>query len=213
MLHDAVSSTWPSVDAMRRDLPGHAALARETAPVRCRGCAWYHGWWTTWRALQLASGADLHRDRFRDALPALPASPRVLISATADHALLAVTLDVLGDRAHTSRIHVLDRCETPLVLCDAFARERGVQLELHASDLLAFTHETRFDLVVVHALLGFFAPEQRPELFARWHDLLAPGGHLVLVQRVRPGPAPGARRSPPWRAPRASTRGESAPTR
>jgi len=183
----ADASSWPFTEAARRALARDATQSQRDARVYCGDCRWYHASWTVWRALQLASGADLHRRFFRESLPALPQRPRVLLSGSGDNALLAATADALGNEAGAARIHVLDRCETPLVGCQHFAGEHGLRVQCHLRDILEFEHRAQFDLIVVHAFLGFFAPAQRPALFARWHELLAPGGHLLLVQRLRPG--------------------------
>lgn len=181
------ANEWPFTAAGRRALGRDAESAFRDAATHCVDCRWYHGSWTMWRALELASGADLHRRFFRDALPALAPRPRVLISGSGDNALLGVAADALGAQARSARIHVLDRCATPLAACRRFADEQQLDVHCHLADALHFEDAAGFDLILVHAFLGFFQPAQRPDLFSRWHDLLTPGGHLMLVQRLRPG--------------------------
>ncbi len=183
------AARWPFTRAARCTLARDATRSLRDARVYCGDCRWYHASWTLWRALQLASGADLHRRFFRESLPALPQRPRVLLSGSGDNALLATVADALGDNAGEARIHVLDRCETPLVGCQRFAGEHGLRVQCHVRDILDFEHPAPFDLILVHAFLGFIAPAQRAALFARWHKLLAPGGQLLLVQRLRPDAA------------------------
>ena len=178
---------WPFTQAGHRTLGRDAESAFRDAAMHCVDCHWYHASWTMWRALELASGADLHRRFFRDALPALAPRPRVFISGSGDNALLCVAADALGSQARSARIHVLDRCATPLAACRRFADEQQLDVHCHLADALHFEDAVGFDLILVHAFFGFFEPVQRPDLFSRWYDLLSPGGHLMLVQRLRPG--------------------------
>ncbi|MFT5449656.1 MAG: hypothetical protein ACI9DC_004853 [Gammaproteobacteria bacterium] len=181
------ANEWPFTAAGRRALGRDAEAAFCDAAMHCVDCRWYHASWTMWRALELASGADLHRRFFRDALPALAPGPRVLISGSGDNALLSVAADALGSQARSARIHVLDRCATPLAACRRFADEQQLDVHCHLADALHFDDAAGFDLILVHAFFGFIEPAQRADLFSRWYDGLASGGHLMLVQRLRPG--------------------------
>lgn len=179
-------SCWPYTDSARDGLPREAELSLHAAARHCHDCRWYHGTWTTWRALELVSGADVHRDFYRNALPPLPQRPRVLISGTGDNALLAVVADALGTGAPDAQIHALDRCRTPLLACQRFAETHALDVQCHVHDIVDFQPPPHFDLIVVHAFLGFIPPARRPALLSRWFDLLAPGGRLMMVQRLRP---------------------------
>lgn len=117
----------------------------------------------------------------------MPPQPRLLLSGTGDSALLAVALDALAPHERAARLHVVDRCPTPLALCEEFAARRGVAIHTRAADVVELAADSRFDVILVHALLGFIEPARRGALFRRWHELLVPGGRLLMVQRLRPG--------------------------
>ena len=50
--------------------------------------------------------------------------------------------------------------------------------------------QATFDIVLTHAFMGYFDDLRRQHLVAKWHDLLADGGKVVTVQRVRPVDSP-----------------------
>lgn len=175
-----------------------ARLAREQAPALCRraagsneSCAWHHGLWPTLRLLGLVTEPALHGEFLRGALGRDSAKhPRVLLSGAADHALLAQVLAAYAGRA--ARITVLDICETPLMLNRWFAARAGIEIETRCADILDFEAPGTFDVICTHAFLGNFDVARRSALAARWHALLAPGGKVVTVNRLRPG------REPQW---------------
>ena len=187
-----------SAEALDEALDEAACLAREQAPALCRrdpatghSCTWNHGLWPTLRLLGLVTEPALHGEFLRGALRAVSAEhPRVLLSGAADHALLAQVLAAYAGRA--ARITVLDICETPLMLNRWFAARAGIEIETRCADILDFEAPRTFDVICTHAFLGNFDVAQRSALAARWHALLAPGGKVVTVNRLRPG------REPQW---------------
>jgi SAM-dependent methyltransferase len=90
--------------------------------------------------------------------------------------------------------HVLDRCATPLALCEHYATAVGTTVATHHTPMNAFTTDTPFDLIFVHTVLGYIPALERAALFAHWYQLLRPGGKLVLRQRLRPDAAQGIAR-------------------
>lgn len=172
-----------------------AALAYAQAPALCRRdpatretCAWHHGLWPTLRLLGMATEPALHGEFLRSALAALaPAGtrPRILLSGAADHALLALALAARGARG--AHLTVLDICETPLMLNRRFAQYAGADSATHRADILDFEVAEPFHAICTHAFLGNFDASRRPALVARWRALLAPGGRVVTVNRLRPG--------------------------
>src|SRR3546814_11783469 len=59
-----------------------------------------------------------------------------------------------------------------------------------SSDLPVLDYDggARFDVVCTHCFLGYFTPEQRPALMAKWFSLLRPGGRVLTVTPIRPTP-------------------------
>jgi len=184
----------PDLDAL---LPASAALARRVATESCLpdpasgiSCAWYHGFLPYLRLLGLVATPAHHAAFFQAALGALGTNartPRVLVSGAADHYMLAQAW--AGCRAHglTPAITVLDLCETPLALNRWYAGQAGIALATLHADVLDYRDAGAFDVICTHSLLGRFAPDERPALAAAWHRLLAPGGRVMTVNRVRAG--------------------------
>lgn len=177
------------------ELEEAAALARALAPQFCRrdphtgqSCEWHHGLWPALRLLGLVTAPALHGSFLRGAFAAIPAArPRILLTGTADHALLAQLHAACAGRPLDAV--VLDRCETPLMLNQWFAKRAGIALETRQSDFLQFDDPRPFDAVCAHAFLGNFDPAQRVALVAKLRALLRPGGRVITVNRLRPGSA------------------------
>lgn len=183
--------TAPSLDANLIDCANHAW---RIAPKCCAtdlhvdgSCAWYHGFWPTLRALALVTTPDDHRAFYRDTLDTLTGSqnPRVLISGAADFGMLEQVLDAFDRNAAVADITVIDRCPTAVALTKRYAARRDLKLEARAADILALTGRP-FDIICTHSFMGYFDDQARQHLFARWRDLLRPGGHLVTINRIRP---------------------------
>lgn len=157
-------------------------------PESDEDCSWYHGIWQYLRLLDIVSAANKHAGFFEDALAPLArdgASPRILISGTADYSLSAQVLWIYGRAAANAAMTVLDICETPLFLSRWYAERIGARIETRACDVIGFSADRPFDVVCTHSFFGRFAPERRPSLIAAWRRLLRPGGKVVTVNRVR----------------------------
>lgn len=182
--------------------PFAAAMLAEAAPLALRwsrelcrhinpsghSCAAYHGIWQYLRLLgintALFADAAFYRDAMRPAIRR--GARRVLISGCADYAMAAVVLWIFAGEGVRPELTVLDVCETPLRLSQWYARRHGAALDIVVANILDYRPATRFDIVCTNAFLSFFSPEERPALAARWYDLLAPGGIVAVVNRLRP---------------------------
>ena len=60
------------------------------------------------------------------------------------------------------------------------AGERGVSVERHVSDVMAWNWPVNAFDVVAAIFIQFASPEQRPVLFQHMKDALKPGGYLIL---------------------------------
>ncbi len=186
------------MDSLREPLELSAPIARRLASALCRrdpatgeSCAWYHGLWQFLRLMRLVDPLERHAEFFATALePAAGGrgAPRVLISGTADYAMLAHVLAASRGRGAVPSVTVLDRCETPLELNRWYAARVASPVETVCCDILDFA-APGFDAICTHAFLGRFAPRQRPGLLERWRLLLRPGGRVVTVTPVRAGDA------------------------
>jgi hypothetical protein len=180
----------PDATTVSEDLVANARTALRAARTHCAsGCDWYHALYPVLRLLDLAATPQRHAAFFRDALAG---AERVLIAGAADTGVLCQLLASGRPRA----IAVIDRCETPLVVCRAHAELAGVPLVSERLDLLEPTARAPgralFDLVCTHSLLGMVPPAQRVHAAAALCAQLRPGGRLVSTTRIDPA-APVAR--------------------
>jgi hypothetical protein len=115
---------------------------------------------------------------------------RILIAASADYAQQAVVRDAflgVGGSESDPQILVVDRCATPLRLNAWLAEWRGGSVETRQGDLLDMDLGRGHELILSHSLFYFFSAEQRVQLAQRWYTALAPGGRVLLSNRIRYG--------------------------
>jgi hypothetical protein len=151
-------------------------------------CAAYHGIWPYVLRFGMAHSPQHQREFYRAAIgEAINSSRgrRILASGAADYSLPATLLWACAQAEVTPDLTVADICETPLRLCAWFGKVAGVPLEIAVADILTYRPARPYDIVAAHSFLGYFAPAARGRLVAAWHDLLVPGGRVVLVHRVR----------------------------
>jgi len=176
------------------------ALAHEWAQQSCRcdpqgrSCAAYHGSWQVMRLLGLGATLGGHPGHYLAAMRRWAERPcahgharRVLISGCADYSMLAHLWHCIGPEDALD-VTVLDICRTPLRLNEWYAQHLGRPLQTVCNDILAYRPPIGFDLIVTSSFLGFFEPQQRPELFRSWQRLLREGGWLVSSNRLRAQP-------------------------
>ena len=171
-----------------------AALAYRLAGELCasggRDCGWYHGTWQYLRLFNIitsiSSDDDFLLQSFRELAARKSCYQRVLISGTADYAMLARLLAAYGDTGNSLQVTVLDLCPTPLELNRWYAERCGLEIRTYQGDILDFNPGSSFDLVCAHSFLGFFTAEQRNRVVGKWQELLRDGGKIITSQRVRP---------------------------
>jgi ubiquinone/menaquinone biosynthesis C-methylase UbiE len=116
-------------------------------------------------------------------------APRFLLSGSSDETLLRV-VESACRRHCAAHITVLDTCATPLALMQAYADEAGLEIATVQADILEFFNDAQFEIILTHAFMGNFDDVQRSRLLARWRGLLADGGRIVTIQRVRSAHTP-----------------------
>ena len=182
--------TAPPLD---EPLAASAPVAERLAAELCRRdpetgqtCAWYHGTWQYLRLLGLVSAPDRHADFFFAALrrAARAGHRRVLVSGSADYAMFAHVLRAYRREAADLDVTIVDRCPTPLALCDWYGAVVAHGVRTQACDILDFESDEPFDLICTHSFLGQFDRARRSELAAKWRRLLRPGGLVVTTNRV-----------------------------
>lgn len=171
-----------------------AAVARRLAAGLCagggdrgEGCAAYHGFYPLLRLLGLAASPARHAEFYARALARLAPShgPRVLVCAAADYAMMAHVVGAYRGAGIEPEIDVVDLCETPLRLCEAYARLVGTRADMYAADVRAWDGQG-YDLLCTHSLLVKFSAEERAAVVSRWSSFLRPGGAVVSTVRIDP---------------------------
>jgi len=182
------------VPAIDEALVESAHVARQLAVEHCPhafggDCTWYHRVWQYLRALRLVKNAGGHAAFLHDALRSLAEQERarrVLISGSADDAMVLLTIAAFRDAGVPLDLTLIDRCETPLALSRWSATRAGAKLTTHCVDVLDFTTERPFDVITTNSFLSYIEPTARPLLFGRWASLLRRGGRLLFTNRLRP---------------------------
>jgi len=174
------------------DLAHNAARFSALAPLHCKGCADYH----IRSALHRCAGPPKIFDR--PVLIRLMAGMiagqaarsdrtiEILIAGAADTAMLATAAHaaaVLGVLARC-RFTVVDRCETPLLVCAEFATKHGLAFRAEASDLLSAEPAAANHLIITHSVFRFIPHDDQARLLARIGSWLAREGRLILSNRI-----------------------------
>jgi len=111
---------------------------------------------------------------------------RVLLSGTADYALLALVARGLCKRGVVPAVTAIDLCGTPLALNRWYAERAAVRLETVHTDILHYRAAQPFDAVCTDNFLGRFPAAERDALTAKWRESLHPGGVVITASRLRP---------------------------
>lgn len=190
-----VPATGPQVSGDDAELLRSALLAHGWAPDLCEhggergGCAWYHGAWQLLRMLGIMSTSGVNAAHYSNELARMAGDAsfrRVLITGSADYAMLKQIADARGASDPPLTYVVLDRCATPLRICEWYAEQHGLTIETLHQDVLDPLPRGTFDAVFTHAFMGYFDDLGRERLVRQWASALRPGGRVITVQRVRP---------------------------
>lgn len=109
----------------------------------------------------------------------IPGSADTAILATAAHAAASLGEEVLG----RCRFTVLDRCQTPLIVCGEFAAEHGLRFAARHEDLAA-AEGVSADIVVLHSTFRFIPHAEQAAMLDRLGGWLRPHGRLVFSNRI-----------------------------
>ena len=164
------------------DLGALAPEAYELSDRLCGDCRNFHCLWPYLR-LAGASGGDVGEPLIVSKLRQLlsKGNSNTLIAGCADTGLLAVVARAAN---RTTRISLLERCQTPLELCRRFARRWSLSIETIHCDLREFTAQSCYDVVFAHALLQFIPAESRIDVVSRIQRSLRPNGKLLIAFRT-----------------------------
>lgn len=195
------------------DRNGYRELLRESAPIAHRlsaskcvndlyggaGCRWYHGAWQYFAILNAVATPWDQLSFFKSTMVdgnAAADPPRVLISGTADYAMLALLQHCFSRVCRPPEFTVIDLCDVPVAMNRWFAARAGLRIDARRTDILRFGRDSAFDVICTHSFFGNFTAAKRPALVAAWHRLLRPRGRVVTVARIRPGAGEDTRFTP-----------------
>ena len=189
------SPSAAQLQAERELLAECALLAHRNAAICCpdaaaagHTCRVYHSVWPAARLIGMVASPGADRAFWESAMSALPAAnarPRVLVSGASDYAFPALVADSLRHAGIVPRLHVIDRCETPLRLNRWYAEKTGLDLSTECSDVLAFTATEPYDLICAHGFIDQLPAERWPALMQRWRAALKPGALAITSNRLR----------------------------
>jgi hypothetical protein len=111
----------------------------------------------------------------------------MLISGGSDATMLELLVAFCREHAIDGNFSALDRCPTPLSIMETAAAQLGTPLTTFCGDILEVPLDAGFDVIITHAFLGYFPAAGRTAVARRWANWLNPGGHVITVQRIRPG--------------------------
>ena len=174
----------------REDLEANLRLVEALAPVHCRDCGGYHlerarrrARGPTPEALDRPEMVRLLRDWLAERPPGQGALA-LLIAGSGDTNLLATCAEALGSAATAARYTVLDRCQTPLELCAAFAREHRLDVRTLRMDMAAPAGPLAADVIVVHSLLRFLPRGAHLPTMQALRSWLKPDGIVLFSHRL-----------------------------
>jgi hypothetical protein len=179
------------------DLRGNLKRAISFAPDHCAGCADYHIVSTlkriTGHMLFERGGRPALIDALRSIFGGMTTTDGdfdVVVAACADTGVLSTCAHAAWAAGEgwlaRSRFTVLDRCRTPLMLCEEYASRNGLTVRTEVVDLLETTREFPADLILVHNFLPFVPADRHHDLLRRLGSWLKPDGRVVIWQPVLP---------------------------
>ncbi len=178
------------------DLARNVRQAIAIAPETCPGCADYHITSTlkrligktVWERGARKALLDTLRPVFAELAARDTERIDVVIAACADTAVLSTCAHAawLAGETILSRTHfaVVDRCRTPLVLCQDYGDQHGLQVGTEVVELLEPSRDFPADLIVLHNLLPFVPEDLQAGLLATFGRWLKTDGRLVIWNPV-----------------------------
>jgi hypothetical protein len=176
------------------DLTHNAERFSALAPRFCSGCADYH----IRSAFHRYAGPPKLFDRpelirlvskiIADKVARSRDTIEIAVTGSADTAMLATAahaVAMLGSETlKRCRFTVIDRCRTPLLVCEEFAAKHGLDFRARQDDLLSAAQPCAADLIITHSVFRFIPHAEQPALLRRIGSWLAPEGRLVLSNRI-----------------------------
>ncbi len=152
-------------------------------------CKWYHSVWQYLRVIDKVSSPEWHAtfyDNCFNKLISKKDNPRILISGTADYSLLAYVHNSIKKSNQNAEIFVLDTCNTPLKICEWYAKKQNFQIKLLNMNILDLSNlKLKFDLICSDAFLTRFSKTDAESVVSNWYHSLNYNGMIVTTIRCR----------------------------
>jgi SAM-dependent methyltransferase len=168
----------------------NARICLDLAPSHCSSCRDFHLSAIMRRSTLPVDKRLADADEFGAAVSLALANVRsrqprvrVLIAGSTDTGLyvglLNAALAAGADPGAHLDVTLVDQCETPLEICRRFAAGNGLALDTVRADLFHYSPDQPVDLAIMHGVLTFFPPGERPAFLRHAGDWLAPAGLLI----------------------------------
>lgn len=186
--YDSLNLEEPLVHTARlMDLLSDAVCNRSY--ISADDCSWYHGVWQYLRIFDLVSTPTWHPDFYTPQLKSFASGvqdrAKILISGTADYSTLAHVIHAFELVNKEFDVIIVDLCQTPLIICQWYARSRGYKIATIQDSLTSFKGEDfTYDAIVTDAFLTRFPQEEHAKIIERWFQLLKPGGYVFTTVRI-----------------------------
>jgi hypothetical protein len=159
-----------------------AAEQFRLAQELCGACRDYHALQPYRRLSGMVNGIEKDAEILIPILKELlPPHGRILIAGSADASLIALTWS--ATREKQPAITVVDRCPTPLAICERYAKAHGFAVETAPANFGEEDFPGGFDIVFGHGVLRFVAEASRVPFLKALGRALRKTGALVLVER------------------------------
>lgn len=174
----------------------NVARVSELAPDHCVGCADYHIRYSAHRSTGFLKSIAIDRPHLIELIQkaieersaasnanieiVIPGSADTGILATCAHAAASLGAPILN-RCHFT---VLDRCPTPLTICQEFATRHQLSLRTNQVDLQAMSLHYGADLIVAHSIFRFFNQSDQVTVLDKFASWLRPGGRMIVSYRL-----------------------------
>ena len=187
----------PDPQGYGEDLRGNLERVLALAPVHCAGCADYHIRCVAHRAAGERFGIDSDRPQLvalfaelaEKLLAVRTGTVDIVIAGSADTGILATAAHAVAtlgaDALARCRFTVLDLCPTPLLLCQHYAEQHGLDFTSATVDLTAPAEDFPADMLILHSVFRFIDRDRQPAVLDRLASWIRPGGSMVFSNRIK----------------------------
>ena len=194
IMHTTQSPSLTDPASCGEDLAYNAQRFSALAPQFCPGCADYHIRVALHRYARTRAILDrpelirLVSKVIADEAARTERTIEIVIAGSADTAMLATAAHaaaMLGaETLKRCRFTVIDRCRTPLLVCEEFAAQHRITFRAHHGDVMSAVPPGAADMIITHSVFRFIPHADQPAVLRRLGSWLTKDGRLVLSNRI-----------------------------